>query len=300
MQVLVTGATGFIGRQLINTLVQHNYEVIAVSRNPQQALKILPAGVRVIPWDNKELRKAFSSVNVIINLAGESLTGRKWNTKKKVAIINSRLIAAQRLANALKNTENKSLLFIQASAVGFYGDRKDKICDEYDKQGNGFLAEVCQKWESYVPTLEEKLDRVLTLRIGVVLGKEGGFLPEVLKQSKRHVAGVIGNGMQWISWIHIYDLIYGIMFLMNDEKAKGIYNLVAPHPIQQKDMFKLISKLEKRKFQIPAPAFILKGLIGEMGKELILSGQKVSSSKLYRQGFIFKFAKAESALHDIL
>jgi uncharacterized protein (TIGR01777 family) len=300
MQVIIAGATGFIGQQLIKTLLQHDYEVIALSRNEEFAYSVMPASVKVIGWKNKELREAISSSQIVINLAGESIAGGRWTKKKKVAIINSRLHSAQRLANAIKSIDNKNILYVQASAVGFYGDRADELCNEYDAPGDGFLADVCKKWESYVPAMEEQLERVLTLRLGVVLGKDGGFLSEIRKQAKRHMAGVMGTGKQWISWIHIYDLIYAIMYLINSDEAKGVYNLVAPEPLRQKDMFRLISKNEKRRIQLPTPEFIVKSLLGEMGQELILSGQKVSGAKLYRQGFVFKYNTAEIALDEIL
>jgi len=167
------------------------------------------------------------------------------------------------------------------------------------KHGDGFLADVCARWESYVPQFEALADRVITLRMGVVLGKDGGMVPELLRQSKRHMAGVLGSGDQWISWIHIYDLIYGMIYLMIDEKAKGIFNMVAPEAIRQKEFVSLLQKTSGTGYQLSAPAFIIRLLLGEFGKELLLSGQKVSAAKMIRQGFMFKYPGTEEALDDI-
>lgn len=300
MHILLTGATGFIGRKLIQILLQEDYEVTVVSRDPVSAAQTLPTEVKIISWDNQGLMEALASTTAVVNLAGEPITGKRWTSSKKVSIMNSRLLAAQRLASALRSRGNENIVYLQASAIGYYGNTDEKLCMESTPSGSGFLAEVCRKWESQVPEIEKHQKRVVSLRIGLVLGSDGGFLPEVLKQSNRRTAGKMGNGQQWYSWIHIYDLIYAIMYLMNNDKASGPFNLVAPEPVRQKDLFKSVNSLNKRSLQFPAPAFLLKTVLGQMGKELILNGQKVSSSKLIRQGFIFKYIKVDDALQDLI
>jgi len=299
MKVLITGATGFIGRNLITILLEQGFEIVAVSRDPNFASEILPASVQLINWDSNTLRAALETVDVVFNLAGESISSRPWNKKKKTAITNSRLLAAQRLHQALVSIKNKPDLFIQASAIGFYGDRKIEDCSEMCQHGQGFLADVCARWESYVPQLESMINRVVTIRIGVVLGKDGGMLPELKKHSKRHMAGVLGSGDQWISWIHIYDLIYGMIYLMNNENAKGIFNMVAPVAVQQKEFVPLLKETLGAGFQLSAPAFMIRLALGEFGKELLLSGQKVSAAKMIRLGFMYKYPSASEALDNI-
>ncbi len=299
MKVLITGATGFIGRNLITVLLGQGYEIVAVSRDIKKAAEKLPASVQHINWDNNTLRAALETVDVVINLAGEPISSRPWDKKKKTAITNSRLLAAQRLKQALGTIINKPALFIQASAIGYYGDRKNEDCSEMCKHGEGFLADVCTRWESYVPQFESLADRVITLRIGVVLGKDGGMVQELLKQSRKHMAGVLGSGDQWISWIHIYDLIYGMIYLMINEKAKGIFNLVAPGAIRQREFVSLLKKASGAGFQLSAPAFIIRLMLGQFGNELLLRGQKVSAAKMIRQGFLFKHPTAKQALDDI-
>jgi uncharacterized protein (TIGR01777 family) len=151
-----------------------------------------------------------------------------------------------------------------------------------------------------MPEVQKYTQRSVVLRIGVVLGKEGGMLNEMLKQSKRGAAGKVGNGKQWLSWIHIYDLVHAIYYLLIDEKATGVFNLVAPNPSRQKEFSSLLSKYTGRKLQLPLPAFMVKLVLGEMGKELILSGQHVSSSKLVRQGFMFKYELLDKAMEKLI
>lgn len=299
MKILISGASGFIGQSLIPALQEQGNEIIAISRNSNEASKILPAAVSLIGWDNNELRAALGEADVVINLAGETIASPPWNKKKKTAILNSRVLAAQRLHHAISTINKKPSVFVQASAVGFYGHRSDMECSEVTPAGQGFLAEVCKKWELHVPDLEKLTERTITLRIGVVLGKYGGAFPELLKQSKRHLAGKLGSGEQWMSWIHIYDLVYAILFLINEAEANGVFNMVAPKPVRQKEFASEMKKAVGGGFQMPAPGFMLRLLLGEFGKEVLLSGQKVSASKLIRQGFMFRFKELEPAMENL-
>lgn len=300
MQILITGATGFLGKHLVQTLLALDHKVTAVSREPRRAASVLPEVVKCISWESEELREGLAGSDAVINLAGESIASGRWTGRKKAAIVNSRLIAAQRLYNALQGADRVPGVFIQASAIGYYGDAGDKLCDEKCSAGEGFTADVCVKWESYLGKMEKFVPRVLAIRIGLVLGKEGGMLPELIKQSKRGFAGKLGSGKQWMSWIHVYDLIYAILFLMNTETAKGIYNLVGPQPLRQAAFMKELARHTHRPLQLPAPAFAIKLIMGEMGRELLLGGQKVSSSRLEREGFLFKFETARQAMEDLV
>jgi len=300
MKILITGGSGFIGQSLIPALQEQGNEIIAVTRNTDGVRKILPAAVRLVGWENAEIRDALGETDVVINLAGETIASPPWSNKKKTAILNSRLLAAQRLEQALAAIDNKPRVFMQASAIGYYGHQPEIDCSEITPAGDGFLADVCKKWESLVPDLEKLCERTITLRIGVVLGKYGGAFPELLKQSKRHLVGKLGSGEQWMSWIHIYDLVYAILFLMNDAEARGVFNMVAPEPVKQGEFAKVMKRLTGNGIQLPAPAFMLRLLLGEFGREVLLSGQKVSASKLTRQGFLFRYSELGSAMEDLL
>jgi len=296
---MITGASGFIGQSLIPALMEQGNDIIAVTRSVDEVRKMLPEAVSLIGWENNDLRSALGETDVVINLAGETIASPPWNKKKKTAILNSRLLAAQRLQQAISTIPDKPSVFIQASAIGYYGHRTDVECSETTSSGQGFLAEVCRKWESYVPEIEKLTKRTITIRIGVVLGKYGGAFPELVKQSKRHLAGKLGSGQQWMSWIHIYDLVYAILFLINDEAAKGVYNMVAPKPVQQKEFSLEMKKTGGYGFQFQAPGFMLRLVLGEFGKEVLLSGQKVLASKLTRQGFMFRFNELGPAMEDL-
>jgi uncharacterized protein (TIGR01777 family) len=280
--------------------MEQGNDIIAVTRSVDEVRKMLPEAVRLIGWENNELRAALGETDVVINLAGETIASPPWNKKKKTAILNSRMLAAQRLHQAISTISNKPAVFIQASAIGFYGHQPEKECLEATPSGDGFLAEVCRKWELHVPEMEQLIPRTITVRIGVVLGKYGGAFPELLKQSKRHLAGKLGSGEQWMSWIHIYDLVYAILFLINDPGANGVYNMVAPKPVRQKEFASILKNTSGSGMQLAAPAFMLKLILGEFGKEVLLNGQKVSASKLVRQGFMFRFMELGPAFDDLL
>ncbi len=300
MQILLTGASGFIGKHLIEALLQHDHTITVVSRDVERTRTKLPAPIKLIDWEPAGLKKAISQSNVVINLAGEPIASGRWTQSKKISIVNSRMHASQRLLAAMQNLQKKPELFMQCSAIGYYGHSLDEKFDVYSPPGEGFLAEVCQKWESNNEAINTLCGRLVTLRVGLVLGKDGGMLKELVKQSKRGMAGKVGSGMQWMSWIHIYDLVYAIMYLMNREEAKGPYNLVVKHAARQKEFARSLAKTTSRKFQLPAPSFMIKVILGEMGKELILTGQNVSPSKLIREGFVYKFESLEAALADLL
>lgn len=295
MHILLTGATGFIGKALAELLYAHDHNLIVVSRDVEKAAKLLPFA-KSISWDPADLRQALSETDVVINLAGESIASGKWNKKKKTSIVNSRMLAAQRLVDAMQNLKKKPGLFMQASAIGIYGNRGEEVCTELSSHGSGFLADVCVKWESHMPALKEMIDRTLILRIGVVLGEGGGMLPELIKLNKKHLAGKLGNGRQWISWIHIYDLLHAILYLMDNDEANGPYNLTAPNASPQINFSRTLATKTGNKMQLPAPAFMIKLAMGEMGKELLLSGQKVLPGKLIKEGFVFKYNLVEEAI----
>ncbi|HSG67471.1 MAG TPA: TIGR01777 family oxidoreductase [Bacteroidales bacterium] len=300
MKILISGATGFIGSHLIPILIKNGNEITAISRNIDRASSNLPAEVKVINWDGNALREAVAGVDAVINLAGESIAGSRWTRNKKASILNSRLLAAQRLRDAVKVAQKKEMVFIQASAIGFYGNSGDRLCFESDSAGKGFLAHVCSKWESHIPEICEFGVRTVVARTGVVLGRDDGFLYEMLKLSRRRLAGKIGNGRQWVSWIHVGDVVNAIIHLMNSEDLAGAFNLVAPFPVQQKEFSRKLALAAGKGLQFGAPAFPIKLLLGEMGTELILGGQKVSAKKLQNSGFTFMFEELDKALADLI
>jgi len=300
MDIMITGATGFIGRHLTGHLLEKGHGLTIVTRDIAGARDMYPDAAAVIDWEHNALKAALDSVDAVINLAGASIASGRWTKARRETILNSRLMAAQRMVNALGELNQRPRIFIQASAIGYYGHRPEGECTEESLPGEGFLAEVCRQWESHVPMLQDLIDRVVTIRIGVVLGRDGGMLRELLRQSKRCLAGVAGSGDQWISWIHMHDLVSAITSLLEDDRANGIFNLTAPKPVTQREFSRMLGEITGRKLQLGAPGFVIKKALGQFGRELLLEGQKVKPARLENAGFDFLFQDAGNALRDLL
>jgi uncharacterized protein (TIGR01777 family) len=203
------------------------------------------------------------------------------------------------LVDALKKTQNPPKIFVSASAIGFYGDRKDEVLTEDSEQGEGFLTEVCTAWEDEIEKAEG-FARVVFLRIGVVLAKDGGALEKMLTPFKFGVGGTIGSGKQWMSWIALDDLIKLIHFALENENLRGAVNAVAPNPVTNEEFTKTLGKVLRRPTVLPVPEFAVKLLFGEMGETLLLQGARVVPKKLEDAGFEFEFTNLEEALKDVL
>jgi uncharacterized protein (TIGR01777 family) len=302
-RIIITGATGFIGRALCKHLVERGYEVVALSRDPRKGNQSLPNQVRIASWDAKTgegWADYTDGAYAIINLAGEGIASGRWTQKKKSRILGSRLNAGEAVLQAVERAENKPEVVIQASGIGIYGDRNDEILDESSRPGFGFLVEVAKPWEDSTKRVESAGVRHVIIRTGVVLGADGGFLSRVLLPFRLFVGGRLGSGKQWIPWIHIEDEIGAIVFLMEEEKLQGVFNLTAPSPLTSEDFLGLLGKVLRRPSWLPVPGFALRLLLGEMAKELILSGQRAVPKRLLDSGYEFKYPDAESALRQIL
>jgi uncharacterized protein len=302
MKVLITGASGFIGRALCKELCK-DYEIIALSRNVRSALSIIERYAKVIEWDGKAAETLVShaeGAQAIINLAGESIASGRWTHSKKAAILHSRLDSARAIVSGIKQLKNKPSVVIQASAIGYYGMCGDEELTEKSPNGKGFLAEVCQKVELCTEPLSELGVRLVVIRTGVVLGKSGGMLPRLTKPFRYFVGGHPGSGKQSFSWISLEDDIAAIRFLMENEKQQGVFNLTSPEPVRMKDFCKKLGKVLKRPSWLPIPGFAIRLVFGEMAEELILAGQKVIPEKLLNTDFVFKHGNVENALKCIL
>lgn len=302
-RVIITGATGFIGKALCRHLVEGGYEIVALSRNLEKGKKILGKDVQVAEWDGKSSRGWLDYVegsHALLNLAGESLASGRWTEEKKQSILQSRLDAGRAIVEAINLVKKKPKVVIQASAIGYYGLRHDEVCDESSSPGEGFLSEVSQKWELSTKETEAQGVRRVVIRTGIVLGKEGGAFLRLDKPFRFFVGGPLGSGKQWFSWIHLEDEVKAIIFLMEREDLSGIFNLTAPHPVLQKDFSRTLGKLMKRPSWLPVPGFVLRLLFGEMAEEALLSGQRVVPKRLLDSGLRFLFPQLEPALKETL
>jgi uncharacterized protein (TIGR01777 family) len=295
-QVLITGATGMIGKTLVSALLQNGYKVSILSRRAQPI-----KNVNVFLWNVEDQTidtKCFQGVTSIIHLAGENVAAGKWTEKRKQQILDSRVNATRLLYQGLSATNHHVNTIISASAVGYYGDRIDEILTESSQKGEGFLAECCLQWEDAVNEGERLNLRVVKLRTGVVLDKNDGALPVMAKPIQFFLAAPLGTGKQWVPWIHITDLVK--MYIDALEKPiSGNFNACAPNPVTNKTLTQQLAKALKRPvWPIHVPASVIKTLMGEMS-EVILASTNCSAQKILDTGFKFKYNLLQEALLDI-
>ncbi len=301
MRVVITGATGFIGRALCKAL-HKDYEVIALSRDASRAAKSIGEMAKIIEWDGRTTGSWYKQANgafAIINLAGENVASGRWNESKKAGILHSRLDSSRAVLEVIKQADKKPTVVILASAIGYYGSRQDEPLDETSTPGKGFLANLCRRVESYAEEIEGVGVRCVVIRTGVVLGRDGGAFAKLVKPFRFFLGGHLGSGRQWFSWIHLEDEVKAIKFLLENEHHKGVFNLTAPEPVTMKEFCKILGKVLHRPAWLNVPALAARLAFGEMADEMLLSGQKVLPKRLLNTGFDFKYTNVEQALNDI-
>jgi uncharacterized protein (TIGR01777 family) len=298
MNILITGGSGFIGRRLTVLLKSRGHQVTWLVRNPGQvAEKAYRWSVNNQFVDSKALREA----EVLIHLAGENVASKRWTRSRKKQILESRAEGTRLLVDQILKYPNRITTVVCASASGFYGDGgPDDLFTEESRPGNDFLAEVTKKWEYEALGFERAGRRLVTLRIGVVLSRDGGALPKLVQPVKWFVGAALGTGKQYMSWIHIDDLCNMFVKAAEDQSMAGIYNAVAPQPVDNNTMTRAIAGRLHRPVFLPAvPASVLHLLLGEMAT-IVTGGARLSSEKIEKTGFQFAFPDPESALKDIL
>jgi len=294
MKILITGGTGFIGSALCSRLVASgSYDVTVLSRSPHNVKPPLRAITDLAKLDSDVV------IDVVINLAGEPIADKRWSALQKQRIMSSRIEATQQLIKFFKRVELKPRVLINGSAIGYYGIGQSSVAIGEDSTGDSsFSSQLCQQWESVAMQAELIGIRTCLLRTGIVLGKGGGALAKMLLPFKMGLGGKIGNGKQWMSWIHLDDLVGIILFCMEDEHVKGAVNGTAPNPVTNAVFTKMLGKVLQRPTFIPMPAFVVKLLMGQMGEELLLSGKKVVPTKALASGYSFKYSDVEEALDN--
>jgi uncharacterized protein (TIGR01777 family) len=280
-----------------------DYEVIALSRDASRAVTSVGNWAEVVEWDGRTSRGWIEHADgalAIINLAGENVAAGRWNKSKKAAILNSRLDSSRAVLEAISQVNKKPAVVIQASAVGYYGSRRDDQLDEASMPGEGFLASVCRRVESFAEEIEHLGVRCVVIRTGIVLGRDGGALAKLIKPFKLYVGGYLGDGRQWFSWISLEDKVSAIRFLMENENLKDVFNLTSPQPVTMKEFCMILGKVLHRPAWLGVPGFVVRFALGEMAKEMLLSGQRVQPKRLLAAGFIFKYPDVEKALNAII
>jgi uncharacterized protein (TIGR01777 family) len=300
MKVIITGGSGLIGRALTHDLLSGGHQVQILSRNPKKA-KGIPAGAEVLEWDGKTAAgwgNQADGAEAIVNLAGASIDGR-WTESYKQQIRQSRVDAGRAVVAAIKAAGQKPKVLIQASAVGFYGPRKDEVVTEESAAGYDFLASVCRDWEDSSKEAEAEGVRRVVIRTGIVLSTQGGALARLLPIFKLGGGGPVGSGQQYYPWIHILDEVNAIRFLMDTPYTQGVYNLTAPNPVPNKDFSRALGRAMNRPAIAPAPAIAMKLAFGEMST-IILDGQRAIPQKLEQAGYSFRFSEPEAAFRHLL
>lgn len=301
-RIIVTGATGLIGRKLSRKLFEAGHQIIVFSRNASSAKNNLKQDFVYIDWDyrkNDNWLDSFSSADAIVHLAGINLFAKRWNKTFKEEILVSRKETTKALVDAVKLTQAKPEVFVSASAVGYYGDCGDKLLDENSPAGNDFLAEVCKVWEAEAAEVEKVGVRSVSVRTGIVLSNEDGALKKMLLPFKLFVGGPLGNGKQWFPWIHIDDIVGVYFHALENQNLSGAVNAASPNICTMKEFAKTLGKVLNRPSLFPVPEFALKIAIGEAGKVVLMS-QRVKVNKLLDSGYKFKFENLEEALRNLL
>ena len=300
-KIVITGATGLIGRELCKSLFTRRDELTIFSTSVEKAKAVLPFAKEVVEWKNydKDYSVHLEGKDAVIHLAGASVAGKRWNQSYKKEIYDSRINTTRNLVSSIEKCEQKPEVFISASAIGFYGERKDSILSETSSAGNDFLSHVCIDWENASEQLEMLNVRRAIVRTGIVLSTDDGALKKMLLPFQLYVGGPLGNGKQWFSWIHLADIISLYLFLLDNKNLKGIFNAVSPQPVQMKTFAKILGKVLRKPSLFPVPKFILKLVMGESASA-ILASQKVKPGALLEAGFKFNYEDLELALIDLL
>ncbi|MGY2442153.1 TIGR01777 family oxidoreductase [Pseudomonas sp. SDO52101_S400] len=296
MHILLTGGTGLIGRQLCRHWLGQGHRLTVLSRRADKVAKICGAPVRGIA---RLEDFGDEPVDVIVNLAGAPIADRPWTHRRKTVLWSSRITLTESLLTWLENRGQKPSLLISGSAVGWYGDGGEReLTEESPPVIDDFASQLCIAWEETAQRAEAMDIRVVLVRTGLVLSAEGGFLSRLLLPFKLGLGGPLGNGRQWMSWIHIDDQIALIDFLLHRDQASGPYNACAPKPVRNREFAKTLGSVLHRPAFMPMPALALKVGLGEMSL-LLLGGQRATPTRLLEAGFTFRFTDLRAALDDL-
>ncbi|MDN4492562.1 TIGR01777 family oxidoreductase [Ureibacillus aquaedulcis] len=298
MKVVIAGGSGFIGSKLSNLLISEGHEIVILTRKENGASK----GIKYVKWleEGTAPETELANVDAFINLAGASINDGRWTEQHQEQIYNSRMEATDELLRIIEALPQKPSTFINASAIGIY---PVSLNAEYTENStitpNDFLGRTVYDWENKAKLLEKYGIRTILMRLGVVLGKDGGALPLMALPYKLFAGGTVGSGKQWVSWIHVMDVVRAISFALNNTRLNGPVNVTSPSPLRMGEFGKTIGSVLNRPHWFPAPAIMMKLALGQKSK-LVLEGQKVLPKVLMEEGFYFDFPNLDLALKDLL
>nr|WP_256489597.1 TIGR01777 family oxidoreductase [Pleionea sp. CnH1-48] len=292
---MVTGGTGFVGRALIEILKQQ-HEVIVLTRDLLHAQRLFTDEIKCVS-DYRKLDA--SQINAVINLAGAPIADKRWSAKRVEELRGSRIQLTRELANWLKFNKAELEVFLSASAVGFYGRQGHRFVDEQTTPVDEFTHQLCNDWEKEALLTEAFCRRVCCMRFGLVVGADGGFLQKMLLPFKLGLGGRLGNGEQYMSWVHLSDVVKTMIFLLEHPTCQGVFNVTAPHPVTNTEFTQTLAKVLNRPAFCHVPAFVLQTALGEMS-DLLLTGQRVIPERLKQAGFEFEYEDLEKALREVI
>lgn len=296
-KILITGGTGFIGSYLCSELLKEGHFISIITRSPEKYSEEQSKNLQYIGWDDN-LSDTMDEVDVVINLVGESLFGKRWTESIKRSIYNSRIESTKKLVRAMEKSTSKPGLFISVSGISIYGDSGNELLDESSSAGDDFLAQVCKDWEKESQKAADLGVRVVNPRLGIVLQKDGGFLQIMKLPFFFFVGGPIGDGKQYIPWVHMDDLIRALIYPMENQDLTGPYNVCSPQPETMNRLADAMGNVLNRPSFFRVPEFVIKTVLGE-ASEPALSSLNVQPKVLQISGFEFKFEDLEEALADI-
>ena len=296
MKILITGASGLIGKALQQSFAEKGHQMLLAGRGK-------PARENEIQWSPEdgfrdEDLERLEGFDAVVHLAGENIAGLRWTDEKKKAIRDSRVKGTHNIVDTLAKLDRKPKVFVSGSALGFYGDRGDEIMTETSRAGNTFLSEVCKEWEMESRHAEDAGIRTVLLRTAIVLSKDGGALATMLTPFKFGVGGVVGSGKQWMSWISLDDVIGIINFALENEGLRGAVNVASPNPVTNEEFTKTLGEVLYRPTFLPLPEFAVNLMFGEMGDALLIDSTRVAPKRLLDAGYKFKFTDLKSALEN--
>jgi len=298
LQILITGGTGFIGDYLCERLARDGHYLTLISRSPEKYTEENAKNQNYISWDS-DLAKEMDGADVVINLTGENLFGKRWTDEVKKRLYSSRIDLTNKLVNAMDASSTPPELLISASGINYYGASGDKVLTEEDGPGNDFLADLCVDWEAAALRAEEKGVRVAIPRIAPVLEDGDGIIEKMKLPFSLFVGGSLGSGDQYLSWIHMYDMISALIFPIENDEISGPYNAASPNPVQMDEFAHTMGKVMNRPSLFKVPEFVLNAVLGEAATP-VLASLRIQPKVLQQAGFEFHFADLEVALGDIL
>lgn len=302
MKIVLAGATGFVGRALVKRLLENGHELVVLSRRVDAFKDTLSPNLKIEPWDgctSGAWASKLDGADAIVNLAGEGIADKRWTKQRKEALRSSRLDSTRALVSAIAAASKKPSVLVNASAVGFYGPVESGDVTESSPKGSGFLADLCAEWEEEAKKAEASGMRVVRLRLGVVLEKEGGALPKFLPPFRFYAGGPLGSGRQYFPWVHRGDVVGAVVYALEKPALSGPVNVTAPGVVTMGEFCSELGKAMGRPSWAPVPEFALRLLLGEVAGMLV-TGQKAVPKRLEEAGYRFRHPEAGPALRHIL